>query len=81
MHKLVLPLAIAAIAAIGIASWVVQERIRVTAVAGVEHSLHTVLDATRQAVRSWVKQHEAGALAWASTDETRRATVDLLATP
>ncbi len=78
MHKAALLLSIATLALIGLASLLVQKSIEAETVKEVEQSIQTVLDATHQAMDSWMKQHKAGALAWANTADTRSAVGELL---
>lgn len=71
---------IAAIFIIGIGSWAIQKQITKASRLEVEKSLTTVLAATEQAIRTWVKDQKAAALIWASTVEAHHLAQSLVRT-
>jgi|GEM_PF-2289997 len=63
---------------LGIASWLIQGALRANAEKDLAQSLNAVLDTTHQAVKSWVKEHQAEVSVWANTSQVVQLTEQLL---
>lgn len=66
---------------LGMASWLIQDRLQSNAQREMEQSLRVVLQTTHQAIKSWVNDHKAVASMWANSAEVRQFTQQLLKSP
>lgn len=70
---------LAAVALLVILSWGLQSHLQALARAKIEATLHGVLDSSHQALRSWSDEHRAAVGIWASSDDIRVTSEELLA--
>ena len=66
---------------LGVASWLIQDRLRTDAEREMEQSLKLVLQTTHQAIKSWVNDNKAVTSMWANSPEIRKFTQQLLKLP
>ncbi|WP_455207401.1 PAS domain S-box protein [Kaarinaea lacus] len=80
-HKFLILGSILVILLLGLASWLIQDKLRTSTEQEVAQSLNAVLDTTYQALKSWVKEHQAEVSVWANTPNVRQLTEQLLNLP